>query len=200
MCFMNGRVIWLIGFAGLLGIWGLVWTVKQTAANRKATATAIIRHLNEEPLSQVAPADRAAYLSDLAETVNRMGYEERRQFALRRGLDATLEQMTEEERRVYLDRTVPEGFNQILQVFNKMTPQERRVAVDRAISDLKRAEETASEEDWARARARIEDGTLQKVADQGFQTYFKTASAETMRDLVPVIEQIQHNIRKLQKP
>lgn len=200
MCFMNGRVIWVIGLAGLLGIWGLVWTVKQAAANRKATATAIIRHLNDQPLSQVPPADRAAYLSDLAETVNRMGFEERRQFALRRGLDATLEQMTEEERRVYLDRTVPEGFTQILQVFNKMTPQERRVAVDRAISDLKRAQETASEEDWARARARIEDGTLQKVADQGFQTYFKTASAETMRDLVPVIEQIQHNIRNLKKP
>ncbi|MDX6766960.1 MAG: hypothetical protein SFU85_09225 [Candidatus Methylacidiphilales bacterium] len=191
---------WILGVLGLVVIWGVFWGLKTTAQTRKATAQAIIDRTAAQPLASLPPQDRPGYLADLASTVNRLSFEERRQLALARGLDGTFEAMSDVERRAFLDATLPQGFNQILEVFNKMEPTERKAAVERALDDLRKADDMARGADWSRTQARIEDGTLQQVVEQGFQSYLKTASAETKLDLAPVIEQIQQNLRSYRHP
>jgi lauroyl/myristoyl acyltransferase len=168
------------------------WSRQQQATAESVTKLAA--SIASQPLPE---AERARQLDTLASQVNRLNFQERRQLALSRGLDPVFEQMTDEERQSFLDRTLPQGFAQIIEVFNKMSPEERRAAVERALDDLRRAEAESTELDWSRARARLEDGSLQRVVEQGFQAYLQTASAETKLDLAPVIEQIQQNVRKL---
>jgi hypothetical protein len=191
--------LWWIGAGGLLAIGLLSGFLKEAAEQRKATAQAIISRVESRPLLEIPEGERAVYLSELARTVNRLSFEERRQLALRRGLDSSFEQMTDAEKKTFLNQTLPQGFSQIIEVFNKMKPEERRLAVERALDDLKRAEASASDADWSRAQDRLEDGTLQQVVEQGFQSYLQTASAETKLDLAPVIEQIQQNVRSLHR-
>jgi len=191
--------LWWIGVGGLVAIGLLSGLLKEAAEQRKATAQAIISRIESRPLSEVPNDERPRYLLDLARTVNRLSFEERRQLALRRGLDRSFEQMTDAEKKAFLNQTLPQGFSQIIEVFNKMKPEERRLAVERALNDLKRAEAEASDADWSRAQDRMEDGTLQQVVEQGFQSYLQTASSETKLDLAPVIEQIQQNVRSLHR-
>ena len=191
--------LWWIGAGGLVAIGLLSSFLKEAAEQRKATAQAIISRVESRPLLEIPEGERAVYLSELARTVNRLSFEERRQLALRRGLDGSFEQMTDAEKKTFLNQTLPQGFSQIIEVFNKMKPEERRLAVERALDDLKRAEASASDADWSRAQDRLEDGTLQQVVEQGFQSYLQTASAETKLDLAPVIEQIQQNVRSLHR-
>lgn len=180
---------------------GLIWLGASLAMGwsrqRQATAEAVTAQAATIAAQPLPDAERARQLDTLARQVNRLNFEERRQLALSRGLDPVFEQMTDAERQAFLDRTLPQGFAQIIEVFNKMSPEERRGAVERALDDLRRAEAESTELDWSRARARLEDGSLQRVVEQGFQAYLQTASAETKLDLAPVIEQIQQNVRNL---
>jgi hypothetical protein len=182
----------LLGLIWWGALWAMGWSRQQQATAESVTKLAA--SIASQPLPE---AERARQLDTLVRQVNRLNFEERRQLALSRGLDPVFEQMTDEERQSFLDRTLPQGFAQIIEVFNKMSPEERRAAVERALDDLRRAEAESTELDWSRARARLEDGSLQRVVEQGFQAYLQTASAETKLDLAPVIEQIQQNVRKL---
>jgi hypothetical protein len=190
---------WWIGGAILVGVWAAAASLMSLARVQQSTADSVMEQAQSVVLADLPAQEREDHLRSLAEKVNRLSFEERRQLALRRGLDLTFEAMSEGERRAFLDRTLPQGFAQIIEVFNKMSPEERRGAVERALDDLRRAEAESTEADWSRARARLEDGSLQQVVEQGFQAYLQTASAETKLDLAPVIEQIQQNVRTLQK-
>jgi hypothetical protein len=190
---------WAWAAAAILGLWLSIALVMNLARQKQATADGIIRSVELRPLASLSASDRAKQLASLADQVNRLSFEERRQLALRRGLDLTFEAMTDAERQAFLDRTLPQGFAQIIEVFNKMSKEDRQAAVERALDDLRRAESQSTEADWSRARARLEDGSLQKVVEQGFQAYLQTANAETKLDLAPVIEQIQQNVRALER-
>lgn len=193
------KFTWLMGLGMLAAVWGGVSVLMSAARERQASAEAVIRQVESRPLESLQGGERAGFLDALAVQVNRLNFEERRQLGLRRGLEPLFEQMTATERQAFLDRTLPQGFAQIIEVFNRMKPEERQAAVARALDDLRRAEAEASEADWSRARARLEDGTLSRVVEEGFQAYLQTASAETKLDLAPVIEQIQQNVRALER-
>jgi len=194
------RAYWIPCLLALGLIWGGALLLKNWAKSRQATAEGVAaRAASIESLESLSALERRKHLQALADEVNRLNFEERRQLALQRGLDATFEQMNDAERQAFLDRTLPQGFSQIIEVFNRMSPEERRVAVERALEDLRRAEAESTEADWSRARARLEDGSLQRVVEQGFQAYLQSANAETKLDLAPVIEQIQQNVRHLQQ-
>lgn len=190
---------WIPCLLALALIWAAAFPLKEWVAQRKATAAAIEQFVLDQPLASLAPSERADHLRQLADQVNRLNFEERRTLALKRTLDPVVEEMTPAERQQFLDRTLPQGFAQILEVFNRMTPEERRAAVERALDDLRRAEQEAGAQGLERARARLEDGSLQRVIDQGFEAYLVHASAETKLDLAPVVEQIQQNVRRLQR-
>lgn len=190
---------WVPCLLAVITIWVLAIPVKEWAARQKATADNIQRLIEQQPLEQTQGPARQRYLENLAEQINRLSFEERRALALRRTLDPVVDAMTPEERTFFLDRTVPQGFAQIMEVFNRMSPEERRAAVERALDDLYLAEKEAGMQGMERARARWEDGSLQRVVEQGFEAYLRHASAETKLDLAPVIEQIQQNVRRLQR-
>jgi len=175
---------------GVLLIWLVAGAGMKLSQGQQPTVEKVVAHL-EQPIPPVTMTEpRQKYLRTLAEKVNGLDYENRRQLGMRRVL---------EERNRFLDETLPQGFQQIIERFNQMEPEERQAAVDRAMADLQELEMAAGSEDIRRTRDRLEDGTLQRVIGQGFESYLQNASAETKLDLAPLIEQIQRNMQGLRR-
>jgi len=184
---------------GVLLIWLVAGAGMKLSQGQQPTVEKVVAHL-EQPIPPVTMTEpRQKYLRTLAEKVNGLDYENRRQLGMRRVLDETFASMTLEERNRFLDETLPQGFQQIIERFNQMEPEERQAAVDRAMADLQELEMAAGSEDIRRTRDRLEDGTLQRVIGQGFESYLQNASAETKLDLAPLIEQIQRNMQGLRR-
>lgn len=185
--------------AGILIVWLVAGAGMKLAQGQQPTVEKVLLHV-EQPLPPVHMAKpRETYLRTLADKINGLDYENRRQLGMRRVLDDTFAAMTLEERNRFLDETLPQGFQQIIERFNQMEPEERQAAVDRAMADLQELENAAGSEDIRRTRDRLEDGTLQRVIGQGFEAYLQNASAETKLDLAPLIEQIQRNMQGLRR-
>jgi len=188
---------WTACAGGLLLIWLLVIGAMSLARDQQASAEKVESLVMHTPLTVLEGEDREEYLERLARTVNRLDFESRREIGLRRVLDDSFAAMSQEERMWFLDETLPQGFEQIIERFNEMQPQERQAAVERAMADLQTIENNAEWEDVEQTRARLEDGTLNRVVREGFESYLKNATAETKLDLAPLIEQIQRNFQGL---
>ncbi|MEM6820520.1 MAG: hypothetical protein AAF558_01080 [Verrucomicrobiota bacterium] len=193
---MHWKVI-IAGFMGLLVIWGLGLIGMKASRDRQVTVDKVIAKVHETPLATLQGQARQEYLAELGQMVNGLDFENRRELGLRRGLDLTFEVMNLAERQDFLNQTLPQGFQQIIERFNQMEPDERQAAVERAMSDLQQIEMNATWEERQRTKDRLEDGTLKQVINQGFEAYLKSASAETKLDLAPLIEQIQRNMQGL---
>jgi hypothetical protein len=183
--------------AGILLIWLIAGAGMKISKGQQPTVEKVAAHV-EQPLPPVTMVEaRAEYIDRLARQVNGLDFENRRQLGMRRVLDDTFSAMTIDERNRFLDETLPQGFEQIIERFNRMEPVERQAAVERAMADLQALESGAGTDDIRRTRERLEDGTLKRVIGEGFEAYLQNASAETKLDLAPLIEQIQRNMQGL---
>ncbi len=139
-------------------------------------------------LSVLDSKSRAALLQRVADDLNRIDY--RQQFGMRRGdgaFNRFFSSLTPEERNLFLERTLPRGYSQMMQAFNKMTPEQRKRIVERTLSDL----------DGAAARTRgpgdpaLTPEQSGKMVSIGLDAFYADASAETKMDLAPVVERFQ---------
>ncbi|MGF1677933.1 MAG: hypothetical protein ACFCUX_01935 [Candidatus Methylacidiphilales bacterium] len=179
-------VIWLISAAGM-----------KAARDRVASADRVLAMVTAQNWDETTGANRQRALEEIADEVNRLDFEQRRELGLRRGLDGLFSSLSTEERQQFLDKTLPKGFEQIIERFNRMDTEARKAAVERAMADLRDIEINASQEERQRVLDRYEDGTAQRVIREGFSSYLQNASAETKLDLAPLIEQIQRNMQGL---
>ena len=190
---MRQRQIWWWGGAALVAVWlvavaGMAW-----ARARHPTAEKAVEYLRAHPLEGRSEADRWRAVEGLAERVNRLTFEERQKFRYEGRLREWFEELTEAERRRYLDLTLPKGLKQMMEAFNSMGSARRKQIVNRALSDLSRVREDVGRRDVEGALA---DQNIQRIIDEGMKSFLSDASADTKLDLEPLIEQIQ-NIMQL---
>jgi hypothetical protein len=99
--------------------------------------------------------------------------------------------MTPGERSAYLDRTLPEGFRQVMLALNKMTPEKRKEIVEKALENIKK-----NRPDDAAARpSPVDEAMMHKIVAQGMTSFYEEADADVKLDFAPVIEQIQQSLR-----
>ena len=91
--------------------------------------------------------------------------------------------MNRNEQDQYLDRTLPQGFEQMMQAINEMSREQRRALVNEALRDMN--------EEIARGTPRREDLPMQRIIDEGMRSYLSDASAEAKLDLQPLIQRMQ---------
>jgi hypothetical protein len=178
----------LIGI--LIVIWvvaaGVIWSVR----SNRPTPEKIEAYLGTHPLSGTALPDRSAVIDHVADQVNRLKFEER-QTLQRTGMMRTFfESMTNEERSAYLDRTLPEGFRQVMLALNKMTPEKRKEIVERALENIKKGRPEGEDRP-----SPIDDAMKQKIVAQGMTSFYEEANSDVKLDFAPVIEQIQHSLQ-----
>ena len=179
--------LWIKAGAVVAAIWlvaaGVIWWARAA----KPTPEAIIRYVSEHPLEGKGAAERGKTIETVAEKLNRLGYEERRQMRMGRKLDEFFRGLTPDEQTRFLDLTLPAGFKQMMEALNKMEPAKRKSFVDRALREMK--------EDEGQEQRPVDDKNVEKIVSQGLRSFYSDASAEVKMDVAPLIEQMQMNLQ-----
>jgi hypothetical protein len=155
----------------------------------RPTAESVSTYLAKNPLADLAPEKRAEVLARAADQLNRLNFEERQKLRELRRDREFFEQLTPAERREFLERTLPEGFRQLMLALNKMEPEARKKIVNRVLEDLER--------DSPEVAGRIGEADAQKVIAEGLESFYEDASADVKLDFAPVIEQLQRATQNL---
>jgi hypothetical protein len=131
---------------------------------------------------------RAKAIARMESMVNRISFDDRQQLD-RDGVNRDFfHKLTPDEQSAYLDATLPTGFQQLMESFNKMDPLKRKEIVTRALSQMKEHEGDGSPPPGGNQKI------AQQVIDQGLKSFYKDANADTKLDLAPLIEQMQRNL------
>lgn len=171
----------------ILGLLALVWAVAGgvifwTRASRPTPAS-LAAYIEKHSLENLPAAQREKVIATVADQLNRLNFEQRQELRKTKIDRRLFEQMTEDERKRFLDLTLPEGFRQLMLALNQMKPEQRKKMVQRALDDL--------EKDTPEINERIDRAAVQKMISQGMDSFYQEASAEVKLDFAPVIEELQ---------
>ncbi|MGC1480654.1 MAG: hypothetical protein WA771_09120, partial [Chthoniobacterales bacterium] len=97
-----------------MAIWvvavGTIWMVRAA----RPTPEKITAFVAANPLTEESGPGRMEVIEGVAGKLNRLNFEERRKLQRTGTLREFFESMTDAERGVYLDLTLPEGFKQVM--------------------------------------------------------------------------------------
>lgn len=186
-------VVW--AGVGLVAIWAAAFAGYTVFKNLKVTAEKVRAYVDTVDLSKLSGDERSRAIQRLADMLNRLSPEERRQMRLGRAADSWFAQMTEEEKGAFIEATMPTGFKQMINAFEEQPPERRRRAIDEALKQLREASSQMEAQ-----QAVIGGGTNRpplspeleaKVRTIGLKTFYGQSSAQTKAELAPLLEELQ---------
>jgi hypothetical protein len=170
----------------IAGVWLLAGAAIYWSRHAAPTAQSVAASLKSADLAAKSGAARSRAIESVERQLNELSLEERQR--LQRS-DATRQfflSLTQEERLAFLDATLPAGFKQWMDAFNKMDRAQRKQIVDRTLAQMK-------EHEGDGPPPAQNDEVAQRFVDQGMRSFYKDADADTKLDLAPLIEQMQKN-------
>ena len=186
--------------AGLAAAWLLVLGGYALAEHWKMTADKLRAYLAQNDLNRLSGEARTKALRDLADKINGLSPEERRNARLGRLWSTWFDEMTEQEKSAFLDATLPTGFKQMLTSFEQLPADRRKQVIDNALKNLKarRAETSAAGAQPTNASGSngpvLSEDLQKQVAVIGLKSVYSDSSAETKAELAPVLEEVQRNM------
>jgi hypothetical protein len=132
--------------------------------------------------------DREREMNAVAEQLNALSYDERREVRMSKKLDEFFRLLSPAEQLRFLDLTLPTGFKQMMEAFNKMEPEKRKRFVEKALADMQKNEGDGN-------APPPDDAHVQKIVQEGLRSFYSDASADAKMDLAPLIEQMQKNLQ-----
>ncbi|HYR58724.1 MAG TPA: hypothetical protein VEO95_08855 [Chthoniobacteraceae bacterium] len=179
------RSLWLKAALVLAAIWVVAGGAIFWARSAKVTPASVTSYLDAHPVENQPPPERAKVIAKVADQMNALTYEERREMRMGKRLDGFFKSLTPGEQSSFLDRTLPTGFKQMMESLNKMEPLKRKQFVERALRDMREHEGEDS---------RL-DQNARKIIDEGFKSFYSDASVQVKMDVAPLIEQLQKNLQ-----
>lgn len=174
----------------------VIWTVALAgyfiAKNAKVTADKVRAYVEAVDLSKLSAADRAAALRKLADMLNRLSIEERREMRMGRTIGDWFAQMTEEEKAAFIEATMPTGFKQMIAAFEELPEDKRRRTVDQAMKRLR--EQQGGGGSSGTNRPSLSPELEAKVRTIGLKSFYSQSSAQTKAELAPLLEELQRNM------
>jgi hypothetical protein len=180
--------IWLKTGALLAGVWLIAAIIIRFAIGAQPTAASVTAYVQKMNLDSLQGSARAKAIEKMEGMVNRITFDDRQQLDRQGVMRDFFHQMTPDEQMAYLDATLPTGFQQLMESFNKMDPLKRKEIVTRAVNQMKEHEGDGQPPVGGNQKI------AQQVIDQGLKSFYKDANADTKLDLAPLIEQMQHNL------
>jgi len=195
---LNRKQVWLLGGGLLMGVW-LIATVTLVLLNMATpTPEKIIATIETTNLQQMTPPQRKAHVEQLARQINQLPMDQREQPHYRETLRSHFQDMTRDERSLFIELTISNTFRHVFERINNMPREERQRFVERAVNDMRQRHPREADADFERAREEIGEDALQKIIDEGFRGLMRDASAEAKMDLAPLIEQMQRQMQRRQ--
>lgn len=179
---------WTRTLIGLAAIWIAAGLIIFWARKATPTAESVGAFMESHALGGLAGAKRAEVIDRAARSLNRLEFEERQKLRRSGAPERFFGSMTPEERMAFLDATLPAGFQQMMEAFNKMQPEKRKRFVTQALERMREDQESRPPPD-------LNDPSIKKLVDEGMRSFYSEASAETKLDLAPLIEQMQKGLQ-----
>ena len=181
--------------AGVL-VWLLAWGGYTAAKHSKTTAEKVRAYLHKVDLHSLTGEARAKALRKLADQLNALPPEERRNARLDREWNRWFTEMTDQEKSDFLDATLPSGFKQMLTAFEELPADKRKKAVEDALKRLKEASDDPSiREQWQAEGEtpppQMSEELQKKVAVAGLKSFYSQSSAQAKAELAPLLEELQ---------
>jgi len=181
----------------MLGVWVVAGTGWTFANRAKATAEKVTSLLHEEDPATLAPQQRTETLDALSRQMAELPMEERLKARLDEGWKNWFAAMSEDEKRRFIEASLPGGLKQMLANFEKLPEAKRRRAISDALRDLKRIRELAASDEQSGIRIgtnrppALSEELQQKIVSMGLQAFYAESSAQTKAELAPVLEELQ---------
>lgn len=184
------RSLWIKAALLLVAVWAVVGGAIFWARSAKVTPESLTKHIESLKLDGKAASDRGKAVESVADQMNRLTYEERREVRMSRKLDGFFKTLSPAEQERFLDLTLPTGFKQMMEALNKMERPRRQQFVTRTLKEMRDREGDEP------ARNEGDETAAQKIISQGFKSFYSEASAETKLDVAPLIEEMQKNLQR----
>lgn len=178
----------------LVAVWLAVWGVRTLAGTRRATAERVGAAIEEAAITDWSQYDEAPdateaarreeQLREIAGLLNRLDFHERERMRNGRIGEDFFERLSAPEKRLFIDLTVTESMNRMMEAIDAMPAEERKRFVEQGLEEIASGR---TEEDMARAQDLGED-LLAKVTEEGMRAYYEKASTDTKIDLAPLME------------
>ena len=186
--------VWLVALAGYA-----------YSKNARVTGEKVKAYMREGDLSKLSGKDRTKAINKLADQLNALPADERRQARLDGEWNRWFQAMTDQEKSDFIEATLPTGFKQMITAFEQLPPDKRKKAVDDAVRNLRKAQENpevmAQNPGRERGPAMSED-MQKRITAIGLKTYYAQSSGQTKAELAPLLEEIQRTMEsgKLFRP
>lgn len=177
---MNGAKIGL----ALVAVWVIAGGFIYWARSSQPTVESITAYLGKADLA----ANRPKVIGRVESMLNELSFEDRQRLNRSGVTRKFFLSLRPDEQGAFLDATLPAGFKQLMDAFNKMEPAKRKRLLDNALAEMKKHEGDAP-------RPLEDDKVAQRVVDQGLRSFYTDANADVKLDLAPLIEQMQRNMR-----
>ena len=179
----------------LVGIWVLAVAGYLIAKNAKVTAEKVQAYVAAVDLSKLSAAERAEALRKLADMLNRLSLEERREMRMGRMIGDWFAQMTEEEKAAFIEATMPTGFKQMIAAFEELPEDRRKRTVDQAMKRLREQQQQGAFGESNGTNAPPLSPELEaKVRTIGLKSFYGESSAQTKAELAPLLEEMQRSM------
>lgn len=187
------RPVWYCVLAVVL-VWVFALTGYTIARNSQPTAEAVRTWMESINFEKLPKSERTGAIQKLANKLNALPIDERRRAQLERVSRPWFEQMTEEEKRQFVQATMPAGLVQMLSAFQQLPDDKRR----RTIEDtFRRLRETQT-------RLRLEGSTealtnnLPRIGElqaamrgTGWVELYNQSPPQLKAELAPLLEEMQ---------
>jgi hypothetical protein len=187
-----------IALGVVVAIWVVAITCYSIAKNSKPTADKTRAYVESVDFTRLSAADRQNAIKRLADMLNALSPEERRKARLEGLGRKWFDEMTEEEKGMFLEQTMPTGFKQMITAFEQLPDDKRHKAIDDTLRRLKEAQQKdpaatgGGSQGTGTNRGPVLSKELEeKVRTIGLQTFYSQSSAQTKAELAPVLEELQ---------
>lgn len=199
---MNKKPL-LIGVLVIASLWLAVWGVTEWTANRKATAVRVAEMIEEASFDDwseqldggAEDRTRRERLQDIATVFNRLDLRERERLQDSRAGLNLFKRLNPSERIYFLELTLTQSMQRMMEAFDKMDPKERQRLVEKSLRDM----EGQGGEDLNRLKE-DDPEIIDSIVKEGLASYYQNASAETKMDLAPLMDAFGEMLNGFARP
>ena len=193
-----------IGFAvlALVAVWLVAWTGHVLARHSRMTVAKVHQFVQSVDFEKLSGEQRRRTLQQLADKLNALPFEERREARMRREWEHWFTHMTEVEKEQFIQATFPTGLKQMITAFERLPEERRRRTIDESLRRLREAQaeqSSAGRQPGGQGASGAPPSPISpeleaKVRTLGLKTFIAESSAQTKAEVAPLLEEIQRLI------
>ena len=193
----------LIGLLVIGSLWLAVWGVTEWTATRKASAVRVAEMIEEADFDDWSDqidggqesGTRRKKLEKIAKVFNRLDLRERERLQDSRAGFRLFKKLNPSERIYFLELTLTQSMERMMEAFDKMDPKERQRLVEKSLRDM----EGQGGEDLARLK-KEDPEVIDRIVKEGLASYYQNASADTKMDLAPLMDAFGEMLNGFARP